>query len=456
MAAIPATLTKNPTLPAGLDLGTGIMALFRAARTFSDPLKAMLDLYHKYGDTYTVKVNDVSMLIITRPEHIHAVLVEHADAFHKDADYTDPNQGLARFVGQGLITSDGALWKRQRKLVAPALHARRIMAYGQTMTDYSDAMLNDWKSGEKLDIAHEMMTLTIRIVAKSLFDVDMSGELAAPIFKAMEELQEMQGAISLIPAWIPTPAELRRRKSLREMDKLIYQIIADRQASGADTGDLLSMLVAARDEDGQPMDTRQIRDEAVTLFLAGHETTANALNWTWTLLAENPDIEAKLHEELDRVLAGRLPTLADLENLPYTERVIKEAMRLYPPAWSVGRVAIKDVQIGEYFIPKGMRVGVTTYLTHHSPEFWNEPERFDPDRFSPERESSIPKYAYLPFGGGPRVCIGNHFAMMEAKLILATVASRYVLRLAPGQKVGMAARITLNPAGGLPMTVHKR
>jgi cytochrome P450 len=456
MAAIPAHPSLTKTLPDGLNLGTGIMALFRAARTFSDPLGAMLGLYRKHGDTYTIKVNDVSMLIITRPEHMHAVLVEHADAFHKDADYTDPNQGLARFVGQGLITSDGALWKRQRKLVAPALHARRIMAYAQTMTDYSDAMLNEWDSGAKLDIAHEMMTLTIRIVAKSLFDVDMTGELAQPIFKAMAELQEMQGAISILPSWLPTPAEFRRRKALREMDKLIYQIIEARQASGADTGDLLSMLVAARDEDGQPMDTRQIRDEAVTLFLAGHETTANALNWTFTLLAENPDIETKLHEELDRVLAGRLPTLSDLENLPYTERVMKEAMRLYPPAWSIGRVAIKDVQIGDYFIPAGMRVSMFTYGLHHSPEFWDEPERFDPDRFSPERESSIPKYAYLPFGGGPRVCIGNHFAMMEAKLILSTVASRYVLRLEPNQKVGMAARITLNPDGGLPMTVYKR
>jgi len=455
MAAIPAT-PHQTTLPAGLDLGSGPLALLRAARTFSDPLGAMIDLYRKHGDTYSITINGGAMLVFTRPEHIHAVLVEHADSFYKDADYTDPNQGLARFVGQGLITSDGALWKRQRKLVAPALHARRIMAYAETMTDYTDALLTDWQSGAKLDIAQEMMTLTIRIVAKSLFDVDMSGELAQPIFEAMRELQDMQGAINILPTWIPTPAELRRRKAIRAMDKLIYRIIEERQAGGADTGDLLSMLVAARDENGEPMDKRQIRDEAVTLFLAGHETTANALNWTWVLLSQNPEIEAKLHEEIDRVLAGRLPTLADLEHLPYTERVIKESMRLYPPVWSVGRVAIKDVQIGDYLISKDMRVAINTYIPHHSPEFWDEPERFDPERFSPERESSIPRYAYLPFGGGPRVCIGNHFAMMEAKLILATIASRYTLRLAPGQKVGMAARITINPDGGLPMTVQAR
>ncbi len=455
MAAIAAP-PYHANIPEGIDFGSGIMSLVRAARTFSDPMKGILGLSAKYGETFSLTVNGMTMVMLTRPEHLHAVLVEHADAFYKDADYTDPDKGLARFVGQGLITSDGALWKRQRKLVAPALHARRIAAYAQTMTDYSDTMLSHWQSGAKMDIAHEMMELTIRIVSKTLFDVDMSGALAKPIFEAMKEIQEMQGGISLLPVWIPTPAELRRRKALRGMDKLIYQIIEERKASGADTGDLLSMLVSARDENGEPMDDRQIRDEAVTLFLAGHETTANLLNWTWVLLSQNPDIRAKLHEELDTVLGGRLPTLADLDSLTYSERIIKESMRLYPPAWSVGRVAIRDVQIGEYLISKGMRVAVTTYITHHSPTLWDDPERFDPDRFSPERESSIPRYAYLPFGGGPRVCIGNHFAMMEAKLILATIASRYTLELAPGQTVGMKARITLNPDGGLPMTLQAR
>jgi cytochrome P450 len=458
MSAMTPSLERT-TLPSGPDLGGGPLGMIRAVQTFSSPLQAMTDFHDQYGDTFTLSVSGINIVVFARPEHLHAVMVEHAASFYKDADYTDPDRGLARFVGQGLLTSDGAPWKRHRKLVAPALHARRIMAYADTMSEYSDAMLRDWRSGERLDIAREMMTLTIRIVAKSLFDVDMHGALAEPIFNAMREIQEMQGGggwQGLLPTWVPTPSELRRRKALREMDELVYAIIAERKASGQDHGDLLSMLVAARDEDGQPMSDRQIRDEAVTLFLAGHETTANALNWTFTLLARNPEAEAKLHEELDRVLGGRLPTLADLEHLPYTERVVKEAMRLYPPAWSVGRVAIEDVQIGEYFLPKGTRAALHIYHVHHSPALWDNPEAFDPDRFSPEREASVPRYAYIPFGGGPRVCIGNHFAMMEAKLILATVASRFILRLNPGQTVEMDAGITLNPKGGLPMTVTAR
>jgi cytochrome P450 len=456
---IPSTIAPKhaPTrLPTGHDFGGGPLGVLRASQHFSNPLNGINKLHQQYGDSYSLTVAGTTMIMLSRPEHLHTVLVEQADAFHKDADYTDPNQGLARFVGKGLLTSDGALWKRQRKLVAPALHARRIAAYAETMTTYSDLMLERWADGQRLDVAREMMHLTIRIVAKSLFDVDMHGEQAEPIFAAMRELQEMQGGISLLPTWLPTPSELRRRKSIRDMDALVYRIIAERKASGTDTGDLLSMLVAARDEDGQPMDDRQIRDEAVTLFLAGHETTANALNWTFMLLAQNPHVEAKLHAEIDQVLGGRLATLSDLDHLPYTEQIIKEAMRLYPPAWTVSRLAIRDVQIGEYFVPANTRVGMHIYHTHRLPDLWDSPDTFDPDRFSPERERQIPRYAYLPFGGGPRVCIGNHFAMMEAKLILATIASRYQLRLAPGQTVGMDARITLNPAGGLPMTVQAR
>jgi cytochrome P450 len=448
---------KTPALPAGVDLGGGVMGLLRAIRTFGgDQLEAMLKLRDQYGPTYSVTVGGERVVVFSQPEHLHAILVEHADSFYKDADYTDEKRGLARFVGQGLITSDGALWKKQRKLVAPAFHAKRIATYADTMTTYTTSLIDMWRDGETRDIAKEMAALTIRIVGKTLFDVDATGENAAPVLSAMETIQESQGTLTLVPEWIPTPANLRKKRSLRELDRLVYGIIAERQANEGDRGDLLSMLVAARDEHGQPMDTRQIRDEAVTLFLAGHETTANTLNWTFTLLAQNPEIEAALHAELDAVLGDRAPTLADLDRLPYTEQIIKESMRLYPPAWSVGRVAIEDVTIGEWTLPKGTRAGIVTYMTHHDPSLWEQPERFDPSRFGPERESKIPKYAYLPFGGGPRVCIGNHFAMMEAKLLLAGIASRYQLRLAKGQRVAMQPRITLNPMGGLPMTLRER
>jgi cytochrome P450 len=301
-----------------------------------------------------------------------------------------------------------------------------------------------------------MSALTIGIVGKTLFDVDASGQRADPVLHAMAAIQEFQGALQLVPEWVPTPANRRRKRSLAELDRLVYGMITERHANSTDRGDLLSMLVAARDEQGQPMDDRQIRDEAVTLFMAGHETTANTLNWTFALLAQHPDAEAELHEELDRVLAGRAPTLSDLDQLPYTEQVIKESMRLYPPAWSLGRVAVEDVRVGNFVMPKGTRAGIVTYFTHRDPELWEEPERFDPTRFSPSREAAVPKYAYLPFGGGPRVCIGNHFAMMEAKLLLAGIASRYTLRLASSQTVEMAPRITLNPKGGLPMTLTQK
>jgi cytochrome P450 len=448
---------KTPALPAGVDLGSGIMGLVRAIRMFGgDQLATMLKLRDQYGPTYSVTVGGERVVVFSQPEHLHAILVEHADSFYKDADYTDEKRGLARFVGQGLITSDGALWKKQRKLVAPAFHAKRIAAYADTMTTYTTSLIDMWRDGETRDIAKEMAALTIRIVGKTLFDVDATGENAAPVLSAMETIQESQGTLTLVPEWIPTPANLRKKRSVRELDRLVYGIIGERQANEADRGDLLSMLVSARDEHGQPMEPQQIRDEAVTLFLAGHETTANTLNWTFTLLAQNPEIEATLHEELDAVLGGRAPTMADLDQLQYTEQVIKESMRLYPPAWSIGRVAIEDVQIGEWTLPRGTRAGIVTYMTHHDPALWDQPERFDPTRFGPEREATTPKYAYLPFGGGPRVCIGNHFAMMEAKLLLAGIASRYQLRLAKGHHVEMLPRITLNPKGGLPMRIQER
>jgi cytochrome P450 len=448
---------KAPALPNGIDLGGGVMGVLRVIRMFGgDQLKPMVKLREQYGPTYTVTVGGEQFVIFTKPDDLHDILVEHADSFYKNADYTDPKRGLARFVGQGLLTSDGALWKRQRKLVAPAFHAKRIGTYADTMTAYTAALVDTWRSGETRDITKETAALTLRIVGKTLFDVDASGANAASVLSAMETIQDMQGTLTLIPDWIPTPVNLRRKRSLRELDRLVYGIIAERQANEGDRGDLLSMLVAARDEYGQPMDTEQIRNEAVTLFLAGHETTANTLNWTFVLLSQHPEIEAALHAELDAVLGGRAPTLADLEQLKYTEQVIKESMRLYPPAWSVGRVAIEDVQVGEWTLPKGTRIGIITYLTHHDPELWDQPEQFDPSRFGPEREANIPKYAYLPFGGGPRVCIGNHFAMMEAKLLLAGIASRYQLRLAEGHRVEMLPRITLNPKGGLLMTLWER
>ncbi|MBZ0280144.1 MAG: cytochrome P450 [Anaerolineae bacterium] len=409
----------------------------------------------KYGDIYTFKIGETYNYIISDPDAMHEVLVTNAKKFYKDRDMKDTRNGLARFLGNGLLTSDGEFWKRQRRLAAPALHARRIESYAETMVNYTETMLNSWHSGAKLDISKEMSALTMRIVAKTLFDADVSDQIER-VGKAMEAVQSLAGPPPVIPPWVPTPHEFRLRRAGQTLDDIIYGIIREWHKTGEDKGDLLSMLLLAETEDGERMTDQQARDETVTLFLAGHETTANSLNWTFMLLAQHPEVEAKLHAELDAVLAGRSPTLADLERLPYTEMVVKESMRLYPPAWIIGRQAIEDTEIAGWSVPKGSLVNLVIYLAHHEARWWPEPERFMPERFALENDANINKRAYIPFSSGPRVCIGNSFAMMEARLLLAAIASRYTLSLEPGQQVDMNPMITLNPKNGLPMTVRIR
>lgn len=421
-----------------------------------DMMGTMDGMFKQYGDTFSFEIMGGRVAMFSHPDHIQEIVLTQANKFHKGMDYKDEKAGLARFMGNGLVTSDGEFWKRQRKLASPAMHAKRIKNYAGTMTDFTVRMLDGWRDGTRIDVAFEMMRLTLKIVAQTLFHVNITQDVGR-VDEAMSAIQEAAGGgINLVPAWVPTPRELKARKALRDLNEIVYGIINQRRAGGEDMGDLLSMLLLARDDDGNGMTDKQVRDEAVTMFLAGHETTANALNWTFYLLAQHPDVLAKLHAELDTVLGGRVPTLADLEQLKYTEMVVKESMRLLPPVWGFGRQAIEDVRIGEYDIPKGTSVSVATYWTHRDPRWWENPEVFEPERFSPEREAKIRKYAYIPFGGGPRICIGNSFAMMEARLLLATIASRYTLHLAPRQKVEMLPLITLNPKGGLPMTIRAR
>jgi cytochrome P450 len=442
--------------PPGPPPAKNILQTIRLISKFQgNPLEAFRKLCDEYGETYMFQFGEGRGYMTSNPDLMHEVMVTKASSFQKDRDLKNKKVGLARFLGNGLLTSDGEFWKRQRKLAAPALHIKRIAAYAETMVDYTLKMLDSWRDGARLDISHEMTNLTMMIVAKSLFNVDASRD-AERVGAAVEVVQTVAGRVQMIPAWVPTPSELRKRHARRELDEIIYRLIADWRAKGEDNGDLLSMLLLAEDDNGDHMTDEQARDEIVTLFLAGHETTANALNWTFTLLAQNPDVEAKLHDELDSVLGDRPPTLADLGNLPYTDMVIKESMRIYPPAWIVGREAIEDVEIGEYFVPKGSQMNLIFYFAHHDPRLWDAPEAFRPERFSPANEGNINKRAYTPFGGGLRVCIGNSFAMMEARLLLATIAQRYSLSLTPGQQVEMNPMITINPLGGLPMTLHAR
>ncbi len=443
-------------IPPGPPPAKDMVAQLRLLMLFrKDTMGTLIDWRQQYGETYGFEIGKWRQYVFTHPDHLHEILVTQAAKFHKNDDYKNPKSGLARFLGNGLLISDGEFWKRQRKLVAPALHARRIGSYAETIVDHTRKMLDGWRDGARLDISQEMTSLTMRIVARVLFNTDVSADIDR-VGDAVEALQRYTGRPQLLPTWVPTPDELGARRARRNLDAIVYRIIAEWHATGEDRGDLLSMLLMAEDDEGQRMTDQQARDEVVTLFLAGHETTANALNWTWYLLAQHPDIEAKLHHELDSVLDGQPPTLIDLDRLPYTEKVLKESMRLYPPAWGISREAIEDVEIGGYPVAKGTIVGMLTYFTHHDPRWFPDPERFDPERFTPENEAKLPRYAYLPFGGGPRICVGNAFAMMEGRLILATIASRYRLTLNPGQTVQMQPLITLNPKGGLPMTIQVR
>jgi cytochrome P450 len=319
------------------------------------------------------------------------------------------------------------------------------------MVKLTQHLLQSWQDGKTVEVNDAMMRLTLAIVAKTILDTDINAD-AEKIAEAVTVFQHLAFGVDIFPLWLPTPSHVKQWRVEKVMNEVVAALITQRRKSAEDRGDLLSMLLNSVDESGQGMTDQQIRDEIVTLFLAGHETTANALSWTWYLLAQHPAVEQKLHEELDSVLHGRIPTLADLKNLPYTEQVLQESMRLYPPVWNMSRQALADVEIGGYIIPQGSEVNLNTYAMHHDPRWWEEPERFNPDR-----QASAPKMAYLPFSTGPRVCIGNSFALMEARLILAVVASRYRLRLVAGQpSVQMEPLIALRPKGGLSLKVEAR
>jgi cytochrome P450 len=409
-----------------------------------------------YGDLASYRFGPFRSYHISHPDYFHQVLVTDARKFYKTRRV---KQVLRETTGNGILTSDGEFWKRQRKLVQPAFHANRIGAYADTIVQLTDQMLADWQPGQKLDVSSAMSGLTVKIISKILFDAEPGvslDQIQAAIGPALEVIDERFNQLMVAPSWLPTPNNRRLKKSVALLDSIIQRFIDDRRALGEDKGDLLSMLLAAQDEDGSVMTDQQVRDEAMTLFGAGHETTAVTLMWVWYLLSQHPDVEARLHQEVDRVLGDRPATLADLKHLPYTEMIVKEALRLYPPAWITTREVIEPVEIGGYTLAKGSIVTLCFYWLHRDPRFFDQPDVFDPERFSPANEASIPKYAYLPFGAGPRVCIGNALAMMEARLILATIAQRFRLVLPPGEQVVAERLFTLRPKGGLRMALRER
>ena len=419
-----------------------------------DPLKYFTGLMREYGDLVSLRVLNFRILLLNHPDHIEDVLVNHPRKFIRGRVLL----ANKRVFGRGLLTSDGDFWLRQRRLAQPAFHRARIAGYASTMVEYTERLLHEWQDGEERDIHAEMMRLTLQIVGKTLFDADVERD-AQDIGKSMELLLELSANFRrtiFIPHWVPTPTNFRLERAIRQIEKVLYRMIAEKRASGRDSGDLLSMLLAAQDEDGSRMTDQQLRDEAITLFLAGHETTANTLSWTWWLLAQSPAVEAKLHAELRTVLAGRAPSLDDLPKLVYTNHIITESMRLYPPAWGTARTAIEDHEIAGYAIPKGSGVSFAQWSVHRDARWYDAPDEFRPERWEGDLLKRNPKFAYFPFGGGPRQCIGNTFALMETALTLATIAQQYRFRLVPGHPVVPLASITLRPRYGIRVVMESR
>ena len=419
-----------------------------------DPLAVFRKWASEYGDIFYYRAAWLHVYFLNHPDLIEGVLVRNYQNFLKDRVIRNSRW----FFGDGLLTNEGESWLRQRRLSQPAFHRERIASYAKIMTDHAERMLAAWSDGDTRDIHQEMMQLTLRIVVRALFNVE--AEEIGKISSAMNILmRNSTGIRMLIPPLfrhLPTPAMIEFRRAIRQLDDTVYRIIAAHRANQDDSGDLLSMLMQARDEDGGCMSDKQLRDEVLTFLLAGHETTALALSWTWHLLGQNPGAEARLREELDRVLAGRAPGFGDLRDLAYVERVIKESMRLYPPAWGVARTVVKDFEIGGYRIPAGSNVVMSQWVMHRDPRYFPEPEKFDPDRWLSERSQKLPRFAYFPFGGGPRQCIGNSFAMMEATLLLAAIAQRFQFRAVSGDPIIPVPSFTLRPKHGIRMTLRAR
>ena len=429
-------------------------------RQFRKSPTGFLTELSKLGDVAYFRMGGQHAFFLNHPDFVRDLLVVNAHKFVKGRAL----QRAKGLLGEGLLTSEGEAHLRQRRMIQPAFHRERIKSYAAAMTEYAAKMAGAWRDGETRDVDKEMMRLTLQIVGKTLFSANVEDE-ADEVGKAMTTLIEMFNYLLLpfseILEKLPIPHAFRFNRAKETLDKIIYGIINERRKSGADKGDLLSMLLMAQDEedDGKGMSDRQVRDECLTLFLAGHETTANALTWTFYLLSQNPEKEAKLHEELSRVLAnGENPTIEDLPNLKYTESVLAESMRLFPPAWALGRLAIEEHEFGNYKIPKGALVLVWMYVLQHDRRFWEDAEIFQPERWLHENavKEANQKFVYFPFGAGIRRCIGEQFAWTEGILLLATLANKWTLRLSPHQKIEMNPLMTLRPKYGMKMRIENR
>jgi cytochrome P450 len=448
--AAPDVVSRRPKLPPG---PRGGLLVGSSLQYMRDPLGFVERAKRDYGDVVLLQLGNLRTYLVNHPEYIEYILRSHADNFHKDR----MTRWLIPLVGEGLLTSEDAYWRRQRKLAQPSFQHQQIERYGTVMVEHTERMLESWREGEVRDPHEDLMRLTLGIVARTLFDAELSGDaevVGESLAIVMNHFMSPWRYIPLVD-YLPIPSIRRYWGAIRRIDEIIYRIIRARREAGQDAGDLVSRLLAARDDEGQGMTDRQLRDEVVTLVLAGHETTALALFYVFYLLDRSPRAQDCLSAELDATLGGRAPTAADVPRLKYTEWVVREAMRLYPPAWGIAREALADCEIGGYDVPKGTQLFLTQWLVHRDGRWFEDPEAFQPERWDNDLVKRLPRCAYFPFGDGPRICVGNHFAIMEAVLILATIARRYRLSVEPGQTLELLPSITLRPKHGLRMRVRR-
>jgi len=426
-----------------------------------DPLGLLQRMAREYGDVSLVRLGNRRVYLLNHPDLIKDLLVTEHRRFHK-------GRGLElakHLLGDGLLTSEGEFHRRQRRLVQPAFHQQRTALYATAMVEHAERTSQRWAELARtstppvVDIHQEMMRLTLGIVGKTLFGTEVEDQ-AQEIGQAIATSMELFRSFTTLPfapllEHLPLPSTWRFLKARARLDATIYRLIQARRSTAEDRGDLLSMLLLAQDDEGSgSMSDRQVRDEAMTLFLAGHETTANALTWTWYLLSQHPNVETRLHQELDQVLGDRRAAVEDMPRLPYTWRILAEAMRLYPPAWVIGRRAIEDYEVANYRILKGSILLASQWVTHRDPRFFPDPDRFDPDRWTDQARAARPRFTYFPFGAGPRICLGEQFAWLEGVLVLATLARRWRPRLLPGHSVVLQPSITLRPREGMKMVLE--
>lgn len=455
-------IVDPPGPPANL-LGFLAFLVFGSPRDLTDIYMSMA---REYGDVVRMGAGPWRVYFVSHPDHVKHVLQDNNHNYGKQYAF---NELLKQVIGNGLLTSEGEVWRRRRRLAQPAFHRRQIENFATTMVDETTAMLERWarlqRADKSLDVLAEMQDLATLIVGRALFSTDLStgctDTMRQNLRLTMEYLNRRMRRPLSLPLWVPTPANRRLQKAKRLSDEKVFDIIRERRKNLAlntdGPNDLLGMLLAARDEEtGGGLTDQELRDEVTTFIGAGNETTAVTLAWAWYLLSKHPEVARKLYAELDAVLGGRAPSVADLSQLPYSRMIIEETMRLYPAAWAIGRGIVADDVIGRFKIRKGGIMIVSPYVTHRRPDIWDNPEGFEPERFTPERVAERPRYAYFPFSGGPRQCIGNSFALMEAQLVLAAVGQKYRLHLIPGCTVEPDPIFTLRPNRPVMMTLQPR